>query len=92
MKRVEEKIKKAAEEKKIKEEKQKLKEITMKEEMLKKHKLAELRLAEINAKRKQADEAKLLKLVIQLMFLYFCLNIIIFSMFFCYLAKSRNGT
>lgn len=35
----------------------------MKEEALKKQKLAEIRLAEINAKRKQAEEAKILKMV-----------------------------
>jgi len=63
MRRVEEKAKKAAEDKKKKEEKQKEKEIMMKEEALKKQKLAELRLAEINAKRKLAEEAKHLKMV-----------------------------
>lgn len=55
LKRVEEKIKKAAEEKKKKEEKQK-------EETLKKQKQTELKLAEINAKRKQVEEAKMLKM------------------------------
>lgn len=75
MKRAEEKIKKAAAEKKLKEEKQKLKEIMMKEEMLEKKRLAEQRLAEINAKRKQADEAKLLKLVISL--ISYCIFVLI---------------
>lgn len=50
-------MKKAAEEKKKKEEKQK-------EETLKKQKQTELKLAEINAKRKQVEEAKILKMVI----------------------------
>lgn len=50
-------MKKAAEEKKKKEEKQK-------EETIKKQKQAELKLAEINAKRKQVEEAKMLKMVI----------------------------
>jgi len=43
---------------------QKEKELMLKEEALKKQKQAELRLAEINAKRKQAMEAKKLKMVI----------------------------
>jgi len=64
MRRVEEKLKKAAEENRKKEEKQKQKETMMKEEALKKQKLAENRLAEINAKRKLAEEAKHLKIVI----------------------------
>lgn len=38
----------------------------LKEEALKKQKQTELRLAEINAKRKQAEEAKNLKIVIYL--------------------------
>jgi len=70
MKRAEEKIKRAAEEKKKKEEKQKEKELIMKEEALKKQKLAELRSAEISAKRKLAEEAKHLKIVIN----YFMIN------------------
>lgn len=64
MKIAEERIKKTAEEKRKKEEKQKEKETMMKEEALKKQKLAELRLAEINAKRKLAEEAKNVKIVI----------------------------
>ncbi|XP_050423080.1 inner centromere protein A-like isoform X2 [Adelges cooleyi] len=61
-KRIEEKLKKAAEDKKIKEEKQREKELLIKERALQKQKQAELRLAEINAKRKQAEELKLMKL------------------------------
>lgn len=56
-------MKKAAEEKKKKEEKQK-------EETLKKQKQAELKLAEINAKRKQVEEAKMLKMVITYIHLF----------------------
>ncbi|XP_050538926.1 inner centromere protein-like [Daktulosphaira vitifoliae] len=62
IKRAEEKMKKIAEEKKRKEDKQKEKELKMKEEALKKQKQTEIRLAEINAKRKRAEEAKLMKL------------------------------
>lgn len=76
MRRVEERVKKAAEEKKKKEEKQREKEIMMKEEALKKQKLAELRLAEINAKRKLAEEAKHLKMV-KCYIIYFVLIIIL---------------
>jgi len=43
----------------------------LKEEALKKQKIAELRLAEINAKRKLADEAKLLKMVINYFMIHF---------------------
>lgn len=77
MRRVEERVKKAAEEKRKKEEKQKEKEIMMKEEALKKQKLAELRLAEINAKRKLAEEAKHLKMVKCYDIIYFVLIIIL---------------
>jgi len=66
MKLAAEKFQKAAEEKKRKEEKQKERELMLKEEALKKQKQAELRLAEINAKRKQADDAKKLKMKAEL--------------------------
>lgn len=79
MKRAEERIKKTAEEKRKKEEKQKEKETMMKEEALKKQKLAELRLAEINAKRKLAEEAKHLKIVIY----YTYLNIFVINNTLC---------
>jgi len=78
MKRAEERIKKTAEEKRKKEEKQKEKETMMKEEALKKQKLAELRLAEINAKRKLAEEAKHLKIVIYYTYLNILEKIIYF--------------
>lgn len=60
---LEEKIKKKEEERKKKDEKLKEKELMLKEEALKKQKQAELHLAEMNAKRLQAEEARLLKMV-----------------------------
>jgi len=88
VKRAEERIKKSAEEKRKKEEKQKEKEIMMKEEALKKQKLAELRLAELNAKRKLADEAKQLKIVIY----YSHINYFMIDKYFVFLILLKNIT
>lgn len=63
MKRFRDKIKKAAEEKRKKKEKQKENKFIMKKITLKKQKQAKQWLAEIKAKRKFAEEAKILKVV-----------------------------
>lgn len=67
---LDEKLKKSNEEKRKKEEKQKERDLMLKAEKLKKQKLAAIRLEETNIKRKLAEEAKLLKIVIY--FQYIC--------------------